>query len=98
MFTQAGFNLRHRVVLWARTARRHRPVWACLVVWLPSGELGWYCSRPRYLGFLAWELRSVDCLLELPAAVDHAIWAAESSRLEEAPVACPGGCHAQVAP
>ena len=98
MFTRAGFNPRHRVVLWARTSRRHRPIWACLVVWLPSGDLGWYGSRPRYLSFLAWELRSVDTLLELPAAVARAIWNAKSCRLEEAPVARPGGCHAQVAP
>ena len=88
MFTQAGFNPRHRVVLWARTSRRHRPVWASLVVWLPSGDLGWYCSRPRWLAFLAWELRSVDDLLDLPAAVHRAIWEGASCRLEEAPGAC----------
>ena len=98
MFTRAGFNHRHRVVLWARTSRRRRPVWGCLVVWLPSGDLGWYCSRPRYLSFLAWELRSIDDLLELPASVHRAIWNAPSCRLDEAPVARQDGLGVQVAP
>jgi hypothetical protein len=98
MFTRAGFNPRHRVVLWARTSRRRRSVWACLVVWLPSGDFGWYCSRPRYLGFLAWELRSIDDLLDLPASVHRAIWNSEACSLEEAPRALPGGPQARVAP
>lgn len=98
MFTQAGFNPRHRVVLWARSSRRHRPVWARLVVWLPSGDLGWYCTRPRWLGFLAWQLRPIDCLLDLPATVYHAIWEAPSCRLEEAPRALAQDPRARVLP
>jgi len=84
MFTRAGFNPRHRVILWARTWRRGRPVWACLVVWLPGADLGWYCTRPRHLGFLAWQLRGFADLIEGPAfRFRHG----RSSSLEEAPSA-----------
>jgi hypothetical protein len=86
MFMRAGFNQRHRVVLTARCWTKGRLVWAHLVVWLPSGDLGWYCLRPRFLGFLAWEIRGLADLIEGPPLGEHLLVGGRSRCcLEEAP-------------
>lgn len=87
MFTRAGFNPRHRVILTARCWTQGRQVWAHLVVWLPSGELGWYCLRPRFLGFLAWQIRGLADLIDGPHGFGTLLTVdgRSSCYLEEAP-------------